>query len=233
MADRRVTEYYDSYVGRQSTVGINRRHHTILRLAKQNGLHAGMKVLEIGCGVGTFTSLLHPQLTNGSLLSVDISPESIKEAQKRLGPSKNLSLLVADPVTEPIPGRYDLIILPDVLEHIPADRHAALFQRLKELLLSDGTILIHSPDAFYSEWLRRTQPELLQIVDLALHLPELIGKIDSAGLILHHFQRHSIWMDKPEYMALSLRHKPSGEKGYNETIPTRSLFKKLFGWIRK
>ena len=204
-----IKDFYDGFAVQQARTGVNERHQLIHRLARAHGLADGLRVLEMGCGIGTLTSLIVKDLPNGSLLAVDLSPVSIDRARAMLGHQRQLELRVADVVTDPLPGPFDLIILPDILEHIPLQLHPALFRRLRNDLAPDGRILIHSPDPWYSEYIRATRPELMQVVDLALHLPELVGNIFGAGLIVHHYQRHGIWTNAPDYMALVLAHPPA------------------------
>lgn len=230
-----IAEFYDRYAARQLAAGVNERHHMIRDLAVLHGLKDGMRVLEMGCGIGTLTGLLAQRIPNGKLLAVDLSPTSIATARRLLSGAKNVQLLAADVVTAPLDGPFDMIVLPDVLEHIPRDRHAALFARSKALLAPDGHILIHSPDPYYSDWLHASRPDLRQVVDLALHLPDLITTMDGAGLVPIAFQRHSIWCDKPDYMAFVLVHAPKGHS-YGERRPStwtlssriRSVILRLF-----
>lgn len=205
-----VRNYYDRYVGRQTLAGVNERHHLIRDLALRHGLKSNMNVLEIGCGIGTLTGLILNELPKGRLTATDLSPASVEEARQRIGDRPNLVLTAGDS-TEKIPdGTFDMIILPDVLEHIPFERHPFLFRQIKSALASNGRVVIHSPDPFFCEWLHANRPDLLQVIDLPLHLPGLALEIEKAGLTILHFQRHSIWQDKPDYMALVLAHKPSG-----------------------
>ena len=136
-----IADFYDRYVPRQLAAGVNARHELIHDLAVDNGLRDGMRVLEIGCGVGTLTSLLARRLANGSLLAVDLSPGSIEQATTRLRRYPHVRFAVADAVTAELPGPFDMIILPDVLEHVPADQHVRLFGRLKALRPTHGTVI--------------------------------------------------------------------------------------------
>ncbi|MBL7952296.1 MAG: class I SAM-dependent methyltransferase [Flavobacteriales bacterium] len=204
-----VREFYDRYAERQTRAGVNERHRLIRSLALEHGLVDGMNVLEMGCGIGTLTSLLVQDIPNGKLLAVDLSPVSIGQARSTFGAQHNLEFRVADVVSDPLPGPFDMIVLPDILEHIPYEHHAALFGQIRATLAPKGRVLIHSPDPFYLEWLRKTTPEVLQVVDLPLHLKHLSETASDAELVVQHYQRHCIWTDRPDYFALVLEHVPA------------------------
>lgn len=207
MESNAIREFYDRFAGQQARTGTNKRHHLIRALAKAHGLRSDMSVLEIGCGIGTLTRLLSEELRHGRLTAVDISPKSIEAAAESLTGRSNVDLKVVDIITDQMEGKFDMIILPDVLEHIPYDVHQRLFTRLSDLLAVSGRILIHGPDPVYTEWLRQNRPELLQVVDLPIHLARVIKDIGHTDLVVHHFQRHSIWTSSPDYMAIVLGHR--------------------------
>ncbi len=199
-----------------------------------HGVSNAKTVLEIGCGIGTFTGLLIGQLKNGSLLAIDLSPVSIETARNQLNKYRDLELRVVDIVNDAIAGSFDMIVLPDVLEHIPLDQHVGLFKKLNGLLSDSGKILIHAPDPYYADWLRENRPELLQVIDLALHLPRLVEDIDASGLSIQHFQRHSIWTVEPDYMALVLTRKPQSPNytELREPEARSSMIARLIGSVR-
>lgn len=227
MGDTSVTRYYDRYVERQSATGVNARHHLILQLALDEGLREAGRVLEIGCGIGTVTGLLSNAAPQARILASDLSPASIDLARVTYKGRTNITWQVIDVVNDPIEGVFDLIVLPDVLEHIPEEHHEALFTRLRWLLAPNGRILIHSPDPYYNDWARIAHPELLQVIDLALHLPALIKHIHAGDLTLSRFQRHSIWREAPDYMALTLVHLPLQTDFRDRERPAPSLWARV------
>ena len=225
MSDTSVTNYYDNYVERQRTTGVNLRHQFILELAVDEGLKGVQRVLEIGCGIGTVTGLIARAAPNARILASDLSPASIATARATYADLPNVEWKVINVVTDPIDGMFDMIILPDVLEHIPEEHHAALFVRLRSILAPNGRVVIHSPDPYYSDWLRVNRPELLQVIDLALHLPDLFKRIHAAGLSLVRFKRYSIWSVAPDYMALTLLHPPVSDDFRERDRPRPGLWR--------
>jgi trans-aconitate 2-methyltransferase len=204
MESGEIKKFYDEHADTQLRAGVNERHHAILRLAMDHGIARGTRVLEIGCGVGSFTGLLASKFPGMRILAVDISEAGIESARSALAGVRNVEFMVADVINDEIPGTFDMIILPDVLEHIPAHLRPRLFERMRGWLGGNGRILIHSPEPYFLEWIIAEKPELLQVVDLPLHLTELLPEIHAAGLMMHYFQRHNIWTDRPDYMAMVL-----------------------------
>jgi len=81
----------------------------------------GSHVLEAGCGVGAQTITLAKNSPGASLISVDISEASIREAKRRVGASdlSNVTLSQADIFNLPYgPAYFDHIFVCFVLEHL-------------------------------------------------------------------------------------------------------------------
>jgi cyclopropane fatty-acyl-phospholipid synthase-like methyltransferase len=202
--------FYDEYVGRQLRVGVNERHHAILRWLKQFGLSRGKRVLEIGCGVGALTGLVADAIgPRGSLVAVDLSPGSIRAAEERLGQSDNVQFVEGDILELPLADRFDVVLLPDVIEHIPLTLHHALFSRVAGWVEADGFVLLHYPNPYYQEWCREQRPDLLQLVDQAVHVNVLLANAYPHGLHLTFFQTYPIWTLEGEYQVAVLRPNPS------------------------
>lgn len=222
-----IKEFYDHFVPRQVSAGVNERHHKISDLLVESGLRDGMRVLEVGCGIGTVTGLIATKIPNGHLTALDLSPTSVDQARQSIGHLAQVELLVADAVTAPLVGTYDRIVLPDVLEHIPFDRHPLLFARLRDLMAPGALILVHSPDPFYADWLKANHPELLQVIDLSLHLRDLLPVLERSDLTLLRFQRHSIWTELPDYMAFTLERRTMGRAFHQRPPIERSLLQRV------
>jgi SAM-dependent methyltransferase len=87
----------------------------IMELLARNKIDV-QKVAEIGCGAGGVIKALADQLGAGrSFQGFDISPEAIRLAERHQRPGLDFScedLLLS-------PERYDLLLVIDVIEHIP------------------------------------------------------------------------------------------------------------------
>ena len=128
-----IEEYYNKTwkdLDDQGLTKPNPRHLVILDKLRQNGLTRKSNVLEIGCGIGTLSNLLAGYLTKGKITAVDISPETIELAKHKFKSRKNLEFQVSDMSNWSNHHIFDVIVLPDVLEHIPLDQHDNLFAKI-------------------------------------------------------------------------------------------------------
>src|SRR5437016_5619241 len=123
-----ISKFYDTYnTGQLKKLGVNIRHRTILKNLKKAGLLPRHNVLEIGCGIGTVTSLIAKYCKQGKIVSVDISPETITDAKNIWKDLRNVEFLVSDMSDFKYNMKFDFVVLPDVLEHIPVEQHKNLF----------------------------------------------------------------------------------------------------------
>jgi SAM-dependent methyltransferase len=175
---------------------INARHEAILRWLVRFGLRPGMDVYEVGCGTGTVTELIACQIgPSGTLTAVEVDPERAAAASARTKPWPNVSVYTADAI-EFEPGRdFDAVVLPDVLEHIPADLHAYLFARLAYRLREGGFVFVNIPNPPYLAWLR----------DEPVPTCALLAAAEPAGLHLAHLETYSVWIENGDYQAILLR----------------------------
>lgn len=221
--EERSRKFYDAHAGRQTQVGINDRHLAIRSWWRRERLRPDARVLEIGCGVGTQTELLALDVRDGKVTALDLSERSIEVARKRLKAFPNVELVCANAVTHELSGQYDLILLPDVLEHIPSEHHGVLLEKLAAHLSPHGFVLIHIPDPEFILWSEKAIPETLQEIDQALHTDELAAHARKAGLRITYLETYSIWR-RDDYQVVVLRKQL--RHAAHDRVP-RSLAKRL------
>jgi trans-aconitate 2-methyltransferase len=202
---RQVEDFYNSFKEHQKKLGINIRHRTIFRNLKKAGLKPSSTVLEVGCGIGTVSSLILSYLKTGKFAGVDISSESISVARNSNSKYSNAEFIVSDMSDFRHPLRFDFVVLPDVLEHIPVEQHDNLFRVLSQVTTSDATILINIPEPNCLDWLREIHPEKLQIIDQSLSMQDLLNHCYPHGFRLYSMNSYGLQYEEPEYTSIILK----------------------------
>src|SRR6218665_3955221 len=93
---QKVEEFYNTFKEHQVKLGVNIRHRTIFKNLKKYGLKPECNVLEVGCGIGTVSSLILKYLSSGRFVGADISEDSIEQAKKINAAHKNARFIVND-----------------------------------------------------------------------------------------------------------------------------------------
>lgn len=202
-----ISSYYDNYAGQQVKTGVNIRHRTIANFLIKAGLKPHHTVLEIGCGVGTLTSLIAPYVRRGSMLAVDISAESVEIARKKLSGFNHLKFQVSDMSDFTTELSFDFVILPDVLEHIPVEQHANLFKRLDACTKPDSTVFIHIPSPHYQDYIGMYKPELQQIIDQSLYPEQWVPAIAGGNFYIHSLITYGLGVEEGDYQRIILKKK--------------------------
>ncbi len=106
-------------------------------------------VLEVGCGVGSFTKLIVDQSHFESLYCIDISEAAIDHIRKKEF-TKQIRIECLDLMD--VKGDYDFIVCMNVMEHVKDDE--SFFYKLLSLLKPDGVLfhLVPSHQFLYSNF---------------------------------------------------------------------------------
>jgi SAM-dependent methyltransferase len=117
------------------------------RLLLGAGLRRGMRVADVGCGVGTVTNLL-AQLVGpeGHVVGIDFSAAQLAQARQRLASvGTNASFVVASATDTGLPpGSFDLVYCRFLLLHLP-DPARALCE-MRSLLRPEGILVCEDVD---------------------------------------------------------------------------------------
>jgi len=149
------------------------------------------RILDAGCGKGTFSFWLAREYPNARIDALDLSKDKIdlcKEVQERLR-IRNVSFFVQDLLTFKSEGVYDFILSNHVLEHIAASRLA--IANLVASLKEGGHIYIGMPNAVqrkpllgkrfvksYEEWAKKEHVgQMFTLDSLSSELERLSCKI--------------------------------------------------------
>lgn len=97
----------------------------------------GREVLDVGCGDGTFLSLLSE---NWRKSGVELNLERAEQAK-----AKGIDVTICDILDADFPQRFDLITMYEVIEHLY--RPAEVLRKARSMLVSDGLLVISTPDS--------------------------------------------------------------------------------------
>ena len=220
-----IKEFYNEFSKKQLATGVNLRHYYLFRKIIQSGIKRNHNVLEIGCGIGTFTGLLARYLKRGKILATDISPENIKIAKERLRNRKNVEFLISDMQDFQHHSKFDFVVLADVLEHIPRQQHVTLFQKIARHMNEDAVLFINIPHPKNIEYLEKYHPEKLQIVDQALYANEIITAVENCGMNLTEFRSYSLYHHEKDYALLLFM--INKEFSYNQISKAKIIVRKI------
>lgn len=131
----------------------------------------GHRILEVGCGTGTFTAPL--AAAGHALVAVDIDPEYVEATARRTSDFPAVSVRRADVnhIDSALGDGFDSVVMFDVLEHIEND--VALLESLFHRLRPGGHVVLkvpainarHSPmDDAVGHWRRYDRAALTSVL---------------------------------------------------------------------
>ncbi len=197
--------YYDRFTSDQKKEEIDVRHLHILEKLVQAGMKASHKVLEVGCGIGELSHLMASKVRHGKVLALDINQKNIHKARELWAKQENLQFEVSDMKDLHLPGEtFDYFVFPDIMEQISSsrDRHFRLFENVKRHSHENSIIFVHLPTPQFLEWRTHNDPELLQTLDAAVSLGDLVKSISENNFHLHHAATYSVFYEEHDYQYL-------------------------------
>ncbi|MDE3088749.1 MAG: class I SAM-dependent methyltransferase [Chloroflexota bacterium] len=134
--DKAIRLGHPSYVWR---FGQDRRLDLMRRFVRYDGA----RILDIGCGIGTYVDKFRS--LGARAFGVDIDVEKLAEARR----AKRLQLLTAA-VSETLPFRdnyFDVVVLHEVIEHVADDRQTV--REAYRVAHRNGRIIVFAPNRLY------------------------------------------------------------------------------------
>ena len=173
-------------------------------------------VLDVGCGPGAFLMFLADKFQGLNLAGTDISETAVNLARKKLPAA---SFLVGDVTAAPPEGRYDLVTMIDVAEHIPND--LAAFQNIRACC--QGHLLVSTLEG-------RMRPFEVEVGHVRNYAPgELQKKLEAADFEIVSFRRWGWPFYSPLYRNLNNTVKPHNLKQSRFTRVAGALAYGLLG----
>ena len=120
-----------------------------------------IRLLDFGCGIGSFLQSLNRNGFSGQAEGCDLSEKMIQEARKRWKGSQIPSLHVSTIVTTPFEmGSFDLVTACCVFHHIPIEKRQTVFSELARILKPGGRLVVfeHNPLNLLTQLIVRRAP---------------------------------------------------------------------------
>lgn len=109
----------------------------------QARLVPGVRVLDVGCGIGTFLHLVQQQVSDAVLVGIELSTVDVRAAKEFYGLDIFAGSLEQYANQHPA-ARFDVITLHHTFEHFPEPRTE--LARMKQLLAPGGCVYIAVPN---------------------------------------------------------------------------------------
>jgi len=231
-----ISEYYDNYTNRQISINVNDRIFGLYQRMIKNGLNSKSNVLELGCGIGTLSFLISKKVKLGTIEAVDISKRSIAFAKQKIKKS-NFFFYAGNIVGyQPEIKNPEIITLFDVLEHIPIEQHWDLFQNISSQMTSETILLINLPNPDLIEYEQLNDPDVLQIVDQAVHHPVMVENLYAHNLEIQKMEKYGIWLKDDYIFYTVVKKRPfamielQSQRTFLQKIPVK-LFRLKLKWF--
>jgi ubiquinone/menaquinone biosynthesis C-methylase UbiE len=108
------------------------------------------RILEVGCGEGSMTERLVVAFPGATLTPIDITPR-IGRMYSNLLPQLKFNRCTIQEVAATEPHSYDLVILSDVLHHVPPIHRRDMLDSVRVVLADQGTLV-------FKDWERNVSP---------------------------------------------------------------------------
>ena len=175
------------------------------------GSVSGARVLEIGCGRGSFGA--HVAGGGASMLTLaDFSPAAVEVARDRVGAGDQRGFLAADIQSLPFPDEYfDLVCSFETIEHVPSP--GAAVRELVRVTRKGGRVIITSPNYLgiaglyrvYRRLIGRPFTEMGQPINQPLVLAWRVWLLRSLGCHVDVVDGFGHYLDLPKRLPQRIR----------------------------
>lgn len=107
------------------------------------GRDAGGRLLDYGCGDGTFVAMIHGSFA--AVRGADVEPQQIEGCRRRLGDLPGVTFSLTRDLGSADSGTWTVVTCMEVLEHCLEDERRRIIGELARLCARDGLVVISVP----------------------------------------------------------------------------------------
>ena len=133
-----VSDFFDSLAERWDEMGYDPLPD-VRSLLDRISFRPGSKILDLGCGTGVISGLLHDEY-GGVVLGLDISPKMIEIARRKYNGKEGVAFEVGNFLDSSFRGRFDYIVCYNAFPHfVDVDRFV---KQIRDCLVDRGEFVI-------------------------------------------------------------------------------------------
>ncbi len=115
MSQKDIKQFFDKLAPKWDSLEIIKDEH-IIELFDQIGIKEGDKIIDVGCGTGRVTYLLH-SFSKSNVIGIDISSNMIEIAKEKYKNEDYASFICDDFVNYNFEEKFDLIVIYNAFPH--------------------------------------------------------------------------------------------------------------------
>jgi 2-polyprenyl-6-hydroxyphenyl methylase/3-demethylubiquinone-9 3-methyltransferase len=100
-----------------------------------------LRILEVGCGEGAVTEKLAETFPDAAILAIDITPR-VGRLYAGRNEGVTFRMMTVQDVARDHSGQFDLVVMSDVMHHIPLDLRDEIIDAVGQAMASDGRFIL-------------------------------------------------------------------------------------------
>jgi len=193
-SNKKVSDFYDNFKIKlvEDFIRPNKRVENAIQIALSHIPNDTNSILDLGFGLGWSSYEMARHFPSATVRGFDIS-EELTATAKSLFQASNLTYTSMDLTRDFPKGKFDVIILIDVYEHIPISDRSKFYENIRRSLSENGRVIFTCPTVYHQNYLRKHKPEGLQPVDEDIDIHSFLDFCKNTGTEISHFAYLDIW----------------------------------------